>query len=348
MLKCRILKGGINLFQTTLSTTFPPTQSMVARKVRNQVYWANNGFTFPFKRRASTNFGCMLSDQPKAKGDIEVTIHDSHYRSCLLGREFFQDKQGRLYRDVDLKGTGNLDYDLEQDKLVLRHLGDAGGRRFRVAGPWGLVDQGHALTDRDFSERFSRIGARTHRVMTIIKLLELYSKDRVVSLAEALESGLIKPGEIPVITMRAYGTKQRIENIMDCANPDVGRFHIQDAKQLMAKEFNLPPLTDNGYVKLFTQELAKSLGPIHGAGYAHCCISSHNIALDARLVDLDDARTIKECNGKFAQRAQNDREQAFTQVINLTLTVKDLNSVPGKVLRIKDLFYNTYYEHLGV
>src|SRR3989344_5879239 len=85
-------------------------EKLSAVEVQNEVIWVNKNIEFPFsvEKGGNNRLGMFLT--PKSQTEDEKPYHlevrPRHRRSGILGRVVFKDKEGRLYRDVDLKGVG--------------------------------------------------------------------------------------------------------------------------------------------------------------------------------------------------------------------------------------------------
>ncbi len=278
-----IITGMGNIEETGLEKKLP------AIEVKNEVVWMNDDVEMPFnfEEDKPSKVGVFLTPEPNGKDAIfHVKVMDNHFRSALLGKVIFKDKEGNLYRDVDIKGMGPI-----SDANLMTGSIEAGSAKNIARGqtPWGFFDWGYAETDRDMSEFFIKQGLRTHRVLAIIRLDEIVVENgEKISVSKARKLGYIKYTTKPVIEVRAFGTKARIAD----ANNQV---LLEDAKHMVAQELEKTPydFSKEDYIKWFAQTLGKQVAIIHNAGFTHEYLTSHNITLDCRIVDLDSVEKIK-------------------------------------------------------
>lgn len=325
-------------------------QSFNSELLRNRVYWVNPHIQMPFniKRGRSVPLGRMLTNENPGKNNLSLETHNFHYRSALLGKVVFKDNEGRIYRDVDLKGTGDLVFDLGSKQLILNPLleynepDDVPQRS--LTGPFGLTEFGYAKTDRDMSEKFLQKGIRTYRVMAIIELLELISDGNKYSLAEAKRRKIINEDDEPVIEVRAFATKMRVINGLQAKPGSLSSAYIEDAKKLMTRELGREEqLSNYEYIKQFAIWLGQSLGIMHREDFVHRYITIHNITLDARLVDLDGVKTRAEVGANFSRMATKDLKEAYDALMALSDALK----VGGSFAKDKNLsiiFLTAYKE----
>lgn len=310
-------------------------KKLPAIEVKNEVVWVNNDVEMPFnfEEDKPSKIGVFLTPGPNEKEPIfHVRVMDNHFRSALLGKVIFKDKEGNLYRDVDIKGMGPISF----EDLTVKSI-EAGSARNVSKGktPWGFLDWGFAETDRDMSELFIKQGLRTHRALAIIRLDEIVVEDEEkMSVSKARRLGYIKYTTEPVIEVRAFGTKARIA---DAKN----RFLFEDAKHMVAQELGENPhdFTDEKYLKWFSKTLGKQVAIIHNAGFIHGYLTDHNITLDCRVVDLDSVKEIKIGNWLDSKEIRKDLRDAIWDIKNLCRKNEDLTaSDSGKLA--SDLFDN--------
>lgn len=225
----------------------------------------------------------------REKSDLSLLLVEAwhrHTRSALLGRMLFADKEGRVYRDVDLKGAGEIDV---PEFGNLQTFVNAPGAKKGIQGFGGLMNKKAALVDYENSEDFLRVGIRTHRVIGIIKLEEILFRGQKLSFDDVMRMrhGAEYVFE-PVIQVRAFGTKARVSDL----KLGVGLVHIADAKKMVAQELGREtPLTDAQYLEWFAKTLGKNVGIMHSNEWVHPYLTDHNITLDCRIVDLDSVET---------------------------------------------------------
>jgi hypothetical protein len=279
-----------------------------AERVKNKVYWVNGDMQLPFdlRRGAASDLGLFLTTQSEQEKVYDLEVHPYHNRSSMLERVVFRDNEGRLYRDVDLKGTGNLVSIGGKMKNVPLQ-----GEQRAATGPLGIAELGYAKTDRDVTEQFLRKGIRTYRIVAIIELQELIDGEGThISVDEAKARGYLHDDETPIVEVRAFGTKMRVRDAYN-------RSYVEDAKKIVAAELGVQVETDRDYVDWFVSTLAKEAAKIHKAGYLHRYLNAHNITLDCRIVDLDSVYTRAEAGDSFEALRVADVKDAFSAIVEL-------------------------------
>ena len=256
---------------------------MPATELRNEVLWSNPEILFPFDIQVGkqSKLALFFSDNDK-EPDFELGIRDRHWRSGDIGKVFFRDTKGRIYRDVDLKGCGGF-----------RRKGQEPGWRYRPSEEdhFGLLDQTSAEFDSRMAEIFTQNGIRTHRSIAIFGLHELpfyTEKNKKYTVEQLTEQKLLRYGIKPVIQMRAFGTKTRLAEVDrgDGAPNEQVRSKILDAMDLVAIEAK-KRFSAFSYVNWFAKTLGENIGRMHKLGYTHGYLNDLNITLDCRIVDLD-------------------------------------------------------------
>jgi hypothetical protein len=273
--------------------------------VKNTVIKANPNVYAPFNLKVGepSPLGLFLRSEFREKpgslpaGRHALEYHYEHNRSIILCRAVFQDKEGRMYRDVDLKGVGyfftDYSYNETYNKIVTSHLGD----RRNENNYEGFLNKDIALYDYMMTEKFLKKGIRTCRALGIIELQEIFSIDhsKKLSYKEAVEEEIIQRDFHPVVEVRAFSTKFRIQDVcgprpIDC---ELTRLMLDDAKKLVSQELGLNTIMSNlEYLEWFADTLGRNIGLMHRSGWEHHYLF-HNITLDCRLVDFDGARRLK-------------------------------------------------------
>lgn len=308
-------------------------EKLPAVEVKNEVVWVNHNVEMPFnfEEEKSSKIGVFLTPEPSEKEAVfHVRVMDNHFRSALLGKVVFKDKEGNLYRDVDIKGMGPINY----TNLMVESI-EAGSARKTGKGktPWGFLDWGYAETDRDMSELFIKQGLRTHRALAIIRLDEIIVENgEKMSVSKARKLGYIKYTTEPVIEVRAFGTKARIT---DGISPVL----FEDAKHMVAQELGKDPnnFSNEDYFKWFAQTLGKQVAIIHDTGFTHGYLTDHNITLDCHIVDLD---SVKENKAKKFIDDEEIRKDISKAMDALAVLCHDKNIVNYRELSVD--FFNSY------
>lgn len=276
-------------------------------QVKNEVLEVNPHVHMPMKLEEgkSSPLGLFVEaafrerprELPRGKHALEVWPK-MHRRSALLGRVIFADKEGWIYRDIDLKGIGYVfSTKFEKGAIVLLP-----GRVIeeRRAGS-GLLNCDSAFFERQASEKFLLAGIRTYRVLAIIELKELIVNRRKLSQQKAIEENIIDENFRPVVEIRAFGTKARIYDLDPEFNPDKEdrKLLLEDAKRLVSQELGRKEtISEEGYLEWFAKTLGYNVGLMHKNGWFHDSLTDHNITLDCRICDLD---TIAQLTNKIEQ-----------------------------------------------
>ena len=276
-------------------------KTLPAVEVKNEVVWVNDKVAMPFvfEEGKPSKLGIFFTPKPKEGEPIfSLGVTDEHFRSGNLGKVIFQDKENpkRVYRDVDLKGVGG--FIKENKELVVDPLYEDTRKRTPYGkGIWGIMNAFPAEYDRDMSEKLIALGLRTHRVLAIIRLKELVGPDgNKISLKKAAEKGYIKTTTKPVVEVRAFGTKNRINDLF-LVNGDGRKVEalLKDSKQIVAKERNLNPesFSTEDYLRWFAETLGQQVATLHKNSYSHGFLTAHNLTLDCSLVDLDSVEPLE-------------------------------------------------------
>lgn len=284
-------------------------QFSIFERVKNNVAFVNPEVNIPLKLKIGKEspLGLFLKIAFPEKSYIEkfgekkLEIRPDHLRSVLLGRIIFNDKEGRLYRDIDLKGIGFLpkkfmDVDLRGNK----GLGD---RLYGIGEYFGLLKSENAFLDHEITEKLLKAGIRVPRVLSIINLEELIIEGEKISLNDVKKKGIIEEEYQPVIEVRGFGTKERVSFASDIFPPmaypfldsdsvflknsqEKKRLILEDAKKLVSQETGKDLSDNEKYLEWFSQTLGKNLGLLHKIGLIHTNLIAHNLTLDCRLVDF--------------------------------------------------------------
>jgi len=264
-----------------------------ALEVRNKVLWVNKDMELPFsiKKGESNKLGMFFTPVKKKSNDAyPLEVQPEHHRSGILGRVIFKDKQGNLYRDVDLKGVGYT-----YSGKVKQPLVDASDS-YQSDRSWGILEKAYAENDIKKSEQFLKAGIRTYRPIALIKLEEIIDQmGDIIPIKAAENRGMLVEDSEPVVEVRAFGTRARIADL-NTNDIDLRESMIRDAMNLVAKELSKDPdkFSKAEYMDWFIKNLATSLARMHYRNWIHGYLTTHNITLDARIIDLDSVETIQE------------------------------------------------------
>lgn len=266
--------------------------------IENQVLEVNRNIYFPLKLKKGkpTPLG-VFAHSPLSERSTEEPKHSllfecwpEHKRSALVTRTNFADKQGRIYRDIDIKGCGYL----EPDQLSNRAPMEVGLPGRIVEGNQnnreGLLEKDIALYDFEISEQCLKWGIRTSRTVAIVSLKEIVGAGQTIQIrrySRVYPDRRLPTNFQPVVEIRAFGTKARIEDL-DAGKPKFSRLILNDAKAMVATEIKQNTrLTDRQYLNWFAETLGRNLGLLHKMGWTHNFLYPHNVTLDCRIVDLD-------------------------------------------------------------
>jgi hypothetical protein len=214
-----------------------------------------------------------------------------HGRTAFAGQVVFRDRDGNFYRDLDVKGIGYIGSSYSGDRLKAGAV-ERPGPMGEPGTAHGIATRSHITNDRNFSEMFLRVGIRTYRYIAITELGEIVDEGgRKISIQEAINRGIIDEETQPVIALRAWGTRMRIEDLRDTSDCEK---NIEDARILVAQELGKKPseFTQEEYLKWFVSTLGEQVAKMHRRGWRHKYLTEHNITLDCRIVDLDSVEDI--------------------------------------------------------
>lgn len=302
-------------------------ETLPAAEVDNRVLWVNPTFgalPFDLKEGQSTQLGMFLTplhftnDQyPKNVHRIEAENH--HHRSGLLGKVIFNDKEGRKYRDIDIKGLGYITTAYARrgkhlDVAPSNHKHDRFGQPIG-----GVLDLRTASYDATRNEELLKLGVRVPRAVAIIELKELItSSGEKMSVKQAKRRGTIGWFAKPVLEIRAFSTHARICD----ASGEKGRLFLNDSLKLVAselgkdeKEFGLLE-----YAHWFSRAVGKNLGIMYQNNKRHGYLHDQNITLDARFVDFDSVRDVTKIFKGFSLK--RDFDDAKDSLDSLFRTLK--------------------------
>lgn len=260
-------------------------------EVSNEVFWVNQEVKAPFdmKEGEPTKLGVFISNESQERSIGTVM---NHGRTGILGKVIFEDTLGRKYRDVDAKGIGHVGYNTalypEAKEFYDRTAGPYASSN---PGGLGLMDRSVALKDASMAEELLSHGIRTYRVIGITKLNELIVqvpdgsgnlKEEKISIAEAKQRKMIAENIEPVVEVRAFGTRARVQDVNEGTA-------YSDAIKLVRQELDIPyeEFQSKEYLHWYAQMLGTSVGRLHKQKLTHGFLTPHNLTLDCRIVDLD-------------------------------------------------------------
>lgn len=302
-------------------------ETLPAVTVDNNVTWINEEFELPFKieKGKPTELGLFFTPDPKEEKIKNIEVMRRHNRSGILGRVIFKDAQGRLYRDVDLKGIGFVSTFPGSKGIIVRPPEKMKNYQTR-----GIADKYDVENDKGVTEQFLQEGVRTYRIIAITELKEIIDKfgDKI-SIDTAKKTGLIKKDDEPVVEIRAFGTRTRIADLIR-ATPQEKEGFIGDAMKLVAQERNIEQtsFSKEDYLSWFVETMAVNVARMHNKNFVHGYLTDHNITLDARIVDLDSVETMDEINERKA-RGETPKKSFDNDVASLEVMISFLKGVLG-------------------
>jgi hypothetical protein len=286
-------------------------------EVKNTVIKANPNVHSPFNLRVGepSPLGLFVEspfyERPGVlePGKYALERQHRHGRSAILARAIFQDNEGRMYRDVDMKGVGVV---YSENASTRDHSlnADNPGKEICTNSYEGLLNRDFARYDYKMTEEFIKLGIGTCRVLGIIELQEIIAtrpsmirpwaprvfttdnifelskdpnwKPEKLSLEEAVDEGIIKKNFHPVIEVRAFLTRSRVSDLynhyeydLDCKGKEqvldaCGQLMLEDAMKLAAEELGLEePLSKTAYLEWFIRNLARNVGIMHRNQWEH-------------------------------------------------------------------------------
>lgn len=273
--------------------TLPTTLQAPAIAVENTVRWSTPHpvpFRFTKGKRAPIYFVTTAPIEGERQVELETLIE--HGRTAVVGRVWFKvggqgfRAPGGIYRDVDAKGIGigNLRW-ATNSKIEPR-----GGGETR-----GLLELEDARLEARNAHRFLKAGIRTALPIAIAELHEIVDeKGQRISIDEARARRMLaRKTKRPAVLLRAFGTKFRVGDIDFMTEQEDARAIIDDAKAVLKKEQGRA-MTDQEYITWFTQNLGQQVARMHNAGLTHGYLTTHNITLDGRIVDLDSVEKLEK------------------------------------------------------
>lgn len=259
-------------------------------RVANEVVWVNPEIpVVKLTVGQPCNLGLMINlDQEKVPSACSLEVLPTHCRSALLGRVFFRDNDGTLYREIDLKGIGAIRW-----TMLIPSPGSIIDPFEDDTCPYGLADKDWVEHNIKMVQVFKEVGIRVCPTIAVVKLLEIIDRlGKPISLENARYLGIIAPEREPVIEIRAFATKTRALNI---CSPYTAIFSrsiplFEDGKALVAAELGKKSLTIDEYLEWFAKNFGRQIRLIHNLELIHRYLTPHNVTMDCRLVDFDSVK----------------------------------------------------------
>jgi len=315
-------------------------EKLPAVEVANKVIWRDPDVKAPFNLHVGRRAKLGLFLTPSRRKDESthlLGVEYIHQRSPLVGKIIFRDREGNLWRDVDVKGAGFI----AESGRGLRVQKVSGGS---PTGSWGIANRGYAERDIEMSDNLRALGVRTYRPFALIKLYEIVdSEGKKITIEEAKRRSIIGSDEEPVLELRAFVTRDRVEQ----AVPQGWIAHrvgaVEDARLLVAQELGIKEqdFSPENYMEWFAKTLGENVARMHNGGYTHTYLTTHNITLDCRIVDLDTVSHKEEhSEGEYRDRLSLDKMCASDTIDGLAA---GLGFEQGRE-RYEDFFRKAYDE----
>lgn len=291
-------------------------EKLPAVEVKNKVIFVNPAIHAPFKLEEGkpSKLGLFLKPKtkkpelnfierivtrfikPKEEKQFNLGTMSGHGRSAILGRVVFDDDERRMYRDIDLKGIGRIIPKMDTVCVgeIIEKIGEYSNEAKEA---YGLLRLSSAYHDKDMSEAFLAAGIRTHRVIAIISLSEMIDNTgNRIKVEDAQKLNIIPESVKPVISVRAYGTKYRLDEFVgqfkelgSNLKPEMKSDILNDAMTIVAQELGKNPeeFSKIEYLEWLAATIGQGVGRMHKNGWYHAWLLTHNITLDGRITDLD-------------------------------------------------------------
>ena len=281
-------------------------------KVKNETAWVNKKYQdyFNLLRKKSSDMALFLRPRSTFSifpGRLNLLLREFHGRSAdipeeIIGHALKQkmfELEGEVLRDFDLKGEGYLNKETGKIESVGYDKNDPE----RV---FGLLDRKYALLDSGLAELFSLNGIRCHKSIAVIDIKEVFVKNFLkgwskISVEKLKQRGIIPKDFRPVIQLRGFGTKTRLDDLINTKNnEEFINNEIEDAISLVEfenkKEFDIPKYTN--YMLWLAEINGRNLAKMHKLGYVHGYATTMNFTLDGRITDFDSVQKIWNMTGK--------------------------------------------------
>lgn len=301
--------------------------------VDNKVVWINPNINAPFQlelgKKCDLGLLFLMRNTNGKQPSFFPEIRDGHNRSGILGRVVISDRQGNLYRDIDLKGLNMFGYTICEDG--------------RENAPRGLLDYSPAVSEAKITEKLHSDGIPTYRVIAIMELHQLIdgaSQPREVDWFK--RQNIIRPDRTPVVSVRAFFIKTRLADIdyLDLDGTNYARNQVSpqflDGLSLINQQHHLAldPQNPLSYLKWVAKTAGARLALFQRKGWCHGSLSQHNITFDARIADC------------ASVRQTNDSLDFFESYRRLRQTLIEMGENVGQraVKEILDIYDRSYNE----
>lgn len=221
-------------------------------------------------------------------------------------------------------------------------------------GTTGIANQELIRRDINYSEKFLKAGIRTHRVIAVLELKEIVDgSGKKLSLDEARKKDMLSKEDEPVIEIRAFGVRSRVWDVVNALRSDKlekATKLLSDAKNMVAQELNIEPgrFTYDDYFEWLIKTTAINIARMHYNKWVSGYLSSHNITLDGRLVDLDSIETESEAlkRGKVIEDVYSEPKTINNDRVDTAAMLKNLlDNVEGKEIYSFWESHKSFYDY---
>lgn len=246
-----------------------------------------------------------LREQPS-----NLRVHVNHQRSAALPAGVFYDESGKPYSCVNIKGAGNVRRNHNGD-WYLDNVSPGNGPS--LTGPWGYALEPYANNDLRMSERFYALGIHSHRVIAHLRPEYVYYRGTFLRPAEFARR--FSQGRLPLIQLRAFTVPTRLEDLHHHLPHDHAAALLSEAWAMIRLRTGNDLKRHDKYLTYFARTLARQVATMHAAGYVHKYLTTHNITLDAAIVDLDSVHHFpNQDSSEFGESAGRDYTWALSSL----------------------------------
>lgn len=232
-------------------------------------------------------------------------------RMGKYGKMIFSDNEGRLYRDITVKGIGGYKRKFnprEKDPKIKLTSVVPPNQKIHPSS-LGVGNMWDAVKDVELSERLIKAGVRAPRPVAVLKLKEVViDTDKKVTVEEAKNKGVLAKNEEPAAYIRAFGVETRMNALNQIRHFTDFDSMIQDAKNFLRYSKLLNSDDDQSYLQYLLGTQAKNVKIMHSLNLIHCNLErGQNFTLDGEMLDFDSLEDVSsDTDIKKAQRLEND------------------------------------------
>lgn len=312
-------------------------------KVSNVVSYVNpffNGMLKGLTKGEPSKLGFSLdSSKVDSTYDLKlvpgsnILINNKHTRSGVFAKAFLRPsdyaKRPHPYpdfiRDLELKGCG-FNPDFFNTKIT----------------DFGFQDRQNAIDDSNVTDYLAHHGLRVVPHIAHIRLNEIIINGEKYSIEEAKEKELISKGIEPILIVRGFGTRNRVEDLLKAYDNEK---LINDAIDVLSIETgNSKKLTQNEYAEWFAKNLGRQIGLMDKLKFLHYALSSHQVTLDGRIVDFAGSQYIKKDASLEEQIAQYASGLEVLKVFSNSIVIglSSENARENKIKKLEELYKESF------